>query len=320
LDTLIALANGAVARAWQIEGKWKVEHPKFAFKVTSLSSGASGHGPAYAGTKTGSILVSADRGATWKEVGSVGTEVRSIAVASSNHAVLYAGTKPSHVFASEDSGQSWVDLVEFQKIPWRWLWRSPAELPFSAYVQALAVSPSDSEVVLAGIEAGAVVRSEDGGLTWQGHRRGAVRDCHSLVFHPRDGNWAYEAGGSGAAVSTDGGMKWAQPRVGLDRHYCWAVVPDSEEPARWLVSASPGAFKAHSRDHAQAYIYRMEPDGSWQRLTGGLPQPLNSMPYSLVTSPSNPKELYAGLGNGDIWHSGDGGHNWKRLQLNLGSI
>ncbi|MDA4127364.1 MAG: hypothetical protein OK452_09235 [Thaumarchaeota archaeon] len=320
MNTLIALANGAIARALQVEGEWKVEHPKFAFRVTCLSSGTSGHGPAYAGTETGSILVSFDGGASWKELGSVGKEVRSIAVAPSNPALLYAGTKPSHVFASEDSGQSWVELVEFRKIPWRWLWRSPAELPFTAYVQALAVAPTDPEIILAGIEFGAVVRSEDGGLTWQSHRRGAVRDCHNMIFHPRDGDWAYEAGGSGAAFSTDGGMTWGQPRLGLDRHYCWAVAANYKDPATWFVSASPGAFRAHSSDRAQAYIYKMIANGTWQRLGGGLPQPFNSMPYALATSQENSGEVYAGLRNGDVWHSEDGGDNWKRLKLNLGSI
>lgn len=53
----------------------------------------------------------------------------------------------------------------------------------------------------AGIELGAVVRSEDGGRTWSGHRHGALRDCHSLTFHHSHAQWVYEAGGTGGGAA-----------------------------------------------------------------------------------------------------------------------
>jgi hypothetical protein len=34
------------------------------------------------------------------------------------------------------------------------------------------------------------------------HRKGALRDCHSLKFHTTNGNWAYEAGGNGGPLMT----------------------------------------------------------------------------------------------------------------------
>src|SRR5512138_2557047 len=96
-------------------------------------------------------------------------------------------------------------------------------------------------MTLVGIEAGAVVRSIDGGITWQDHRQGALRDCHSITFHASDGAWAYEGGGSGAgvAISQDGGNTWNQPKAGLDRHYGWACAADPVDPALCYVSVSP---------------------------------------------------------------------------------
>jgi len=320
LDSFISLANGVVGRASRAEEEWKIERPSIASRVTCLSSNVTGEGPAYAGTEKGSILASADKGATWLEVGSIGKEVRSIAVAPSDPNVLYAGSKPPHMFASEDSGKEWVELVQFRRIPWRWLWRSPAEGYRSAYVQAIAVSPADPEVILAGIEYGAVARSDDGGLTWQGHRRGAVRDCHNMIFHPSNGEWSYEAGGTGAAFSRDGGKSWTQPRSGLDRRYCWAVAADRSDPTRWYVSASPGPSKAHGDTNAEAFVYRMRQDGRWEPLGGGLPQPLNHMPYALLSIPDRPQELYAGMSNGEVWRSLDRGDTWERLPFNLGAI
>jgi hypothetical protein len=60
--------------------------------------------------------------------------------------------------------------------------------------------------------------------------------------------------------------------------------------------------------------------GPWQKLGGGLPKPLDYMPYAILTDPAAPGHLYAGLSNGDLWHSTDHGEMWQRLPLNLKNI
>jgi photosystem II stability/assembly factor-like uncharacterized protein len=209
--------------------------------------------------------------------------------------------------------------VAFRHIPSRWFWFSPAEKPLTAYVQAIALSPTDPNTILVGIEAGAVVQSRDGGQTWSGHRRGALRDCHTLCFHATQGDWAYCGGGTGAgvAVSRDAGATWTQPKEGLDRHYGWAVAADPARPDVWYAALSPGPWHAHSEHNAQAALFRSMGGAAWQRLTGGLPQPLNAMPYALLTDPSAPGQVYAGLANGEVWHSTDHGDTWRQLNVSL---
>jgi hypothetical protein len=147
-----------------------------------------------------------------------------------------------------------MELVSFRRMR-RWFWFTPAEAG-DPYVQAIALSPTDANVIVAGIEFGAVLRSEDAGSTWQGHLKGAVRDCHDLLFHPADGAWVYEGGGGGAAFSSDSGKTWTQPDpigIGsmfrfafsqgadettsaagkLDRRYGWAVAADPAQPQIW---------------------------------------------------------------------------------------
>jgi hypothetical protein len=142
-----------------------------------------------------------------------------------------------------------------------------------------------------------------------------------LTAHVADPAWLYEAGGTGAGVacSADGGRTWRQPQIGLDRHYGWTCAADPELPELWYASLSPGPRRAHSANDAQAAIFRMGPDG-WERLAGGLPQPLPHMPYSLITRAAEPGSLYAGLANGDVWHSADRGESWTRLPFSLGAI
>jgi hypothetical protein len=167
-----------------------------------------------------------------------------------------------------------------------------------------------------------VVRSIDGGKTWQDHRKGALRDCHSIIFHSSNGDWVYEAGGTGAgvAVSQNGGNTWIQPKAGLDRHYGWACAADPTRPEICYVSVSPSPMKAHGSKNAEAFIYRSTRDGGWEKLSGGLPQPLEAMPYALITRPEEPGAVYTGLSNGDVWRSQDFGDTWQKLPFNLGSV
>jgi photosystem II stability/assembly factor-like uncharacterized protein len=318
----LATTGTGLARAAADGGEgWSVESLLPGQQVYCLAADPADPQRVYAGTD-GGVLVSLDSGKTWRSAGLTGKIVRSLASSAAEPGTLYAGTKPALVFVSRDKGETWVELAGFRHIFSRRFWFSPAEWPPTAYVQSLALSPTDRNVIIAGIEAGAVVRSEDGGETWADHRPGALRDCHTLTFHSSHGDWAYEAGGSGGGVaySRDGGQTWRQPKAGLDRHYGWACAADPAHPGVWYASVSTGPARAHGDGDARAYIYRSREGASWQKLAGGLPQPLNHMPYVLLTDPSSAGELYAGLSNGEVWYSADYGDSWARLPFRLGRI
>jgi len=44
------------------------------------------------------------------------------------------------------------------------------------------------------------------------------------------------------------------------------------------------------------------------------------MAYALLTDPDAPGHLYAGLSNGDVWHSADYGDSWQKLPFSLNAI
>ena len=163
------------------------------------------------------------------------------------------------------------------------------------------------------VEAGALVRSEDGGRTWSGHLRRASRDPHVVTFHPADAAWAYEGGGTGPAMSSDGGATWRKTTDGLDRRYCWAVTADPAEPSRWYVAAAKGPRRAHGGEHAAAAIFRADPDG-WTIVADDLP----AMPYALASSA--PDELIAVLASGEIRVSKNAGGSWDTAAVDLGSV
>lgn len=318
-STMLATLGDGVARAWREGGggDWRTERVLAGRPVRCLAAGPDG--ALWAGTQGNGLLKSEDGGASWREAGLGGRVVKAIAPSPHDADVIYAGLKPAGVAVSRDGGATWSELEGFRRIRWRRLWFSPAEPPGAAYVQGLAVSPGNPDVLVAGIEFGAVVRSEDGGRTWSGHCRGALRDCHSLTFHATDGQCVYE-GGAGVrrplAMSRDGGRSWSSPK-GADRSYGWACAADPADPDTVYASASTGPGRAHGRGPARARIYRSQAGGPWEALEGGLPTPLDGFPYALITDPASPGHLYAGLSDGEVWFSADHGDRWVPLPIPL---
>ncbi len=295
---------------------WRVEETLAGNDVRCLCGDPLDPDVAYAGTQGDGLFRSDDRGRTWRRMGPSNAVVKAVAPSPHEPGLVWVGLKPARVVACREDGRRWETVAPFPRRR-SWFWLTPAERPVTQpYVLGLAESPSRRGLLVAGIEAGALVVSEDGGRSWSGHRRGASRDCHALSFHPHDGAWAYEGGGTGPALSRDGGRSWRKQLAGLDRRYCWAVAADPEEPAVWYVSAAPGARKAHGSESAEARIFRSGPR-RWEALGGGLPDPLPSMPYGLAAPAAG--EVYALLGSGEAWRSLDHGTTWTRLPVDLGS-
>lgn len=320
VQLFLSVAGGRIVRAVCGGDGWQVESVLTGLAVTTLAADPTDSSTLYAGTQKDGLYRSTDKGQTWQPLSLAGRAVKAIAVSPHDRNTLYAGVRPAALFKSIDGGQSWHELTGFGRIPNRWWWFSPAEPPFRAYVNALAVSPTEPDVVLAGVELGAVVRSADGGRTWSRHRRGAIRDCHALQFHPGAGQWAYEAGGTGggAAVSRDGGQTWHQPRAGLAKHYGVACAADPARPEVWYVAVAPSPGKAYGQS-PEAYLYRTSGGADWQPI-GWEAHPMGEFPQALVTVPDAAGHLYAGTTHGHIRHSSDYGDTWRKLPLNLGSI
>lgn len=317
----LALSGSGVARAGcDANGDWQVRHLLEDRDVLCLTADPNDSKRLFAGTRNG-VLSSTDAGLTWQDKGMSGLNVKSMAVSPHDPELIYAGTKPAYMYVSRDGGNSWTELESFRRIPNRWWWFSPADPPGrAAYVMALTLSPADPNVLLAGIELGAVVRSDDGGQTWSRHRRGALRDCHSLKFHTTNGDWVYEAGGTGggASYSRDGGQTFQKSKRGLAKKYGIVCGADSVKPEVWYACVASSPFNAFG-DSPKSYLYRSTGGAGWQPI-GWQPHPLAKTPTALVSIPGKSGHLYAGLSDGDVWHTTDYGDSWEKMPFNLKGI
>jgi BNR/Asp-box repeat len=307
---LFAATGDGIARLTETSGAWKVDVGLAGSGAQCVAVDPNDSETLLAGSRGRGLHVSTDGGGSWRDADLPAADVFSVAVGPVDGA-FYAGCEPSMLFRSDDRGRTWRELSALREIPSASTWSFPPR-PWTSHVRWIAPSPHDARLLLAGIELGGLMRSDDGGESWSDHRPGAQRDVHSLAWHPTVPGRAYEAGGGGAAWSHDGGETWQPADDGRDRHYTWAVAVDPDDPDRWFVSASTGPFAAHGRRSAEAFVYRWDAAGPWTALDGGLGGPLASMPYALVFAGDR---LFAGFADGTLYASADRGDTWRLVEL-----
>src|SRR5438034_5439934 len=168
---LATIGQGLARASRRSPVEWSVEFLIPNYDVRCLAADPFNPHVVYAGIQGNEVLRSNDGGKTWYAAGLTGQIVKALAGRRGKAGTIYAGTKPVLLFVSRDGRAKWTELASFHRIPSHWFWFSLTEKPFAAYVQAIALSPTDGNSILVGIEAGVVVRSLDGGQTWRGHLR-----------------------------------------------------------------------------------------------------------------------------------------------------
>jgi hypothetical protein len=310
MGRLYAATGDGVARLDESGEGWTVELFLCGSGAQCLAVDPDDPETVYAGLREGGVRRTVDGGRSWVDCALPERGVFSLSVSAVDGAV-YAGTEPSRLFRSDERGESWRELEALLELPSRPSWSFPPR-PWTSHVRWIAPSPHDGNLLLVGIELGGLMRSSDGGESWQDHRPGAQPDVHSLAWHPRVPGRAYEAGGGGAAFSVDGGETWQPADEGRDRNYTWSVTVDPHDPDCWYLSASTGPYAAHGGRDPKARIYRRREGESWRPLAGGLPEPLPAMPYALCATDGR---LFAGLAEGQLWESRDGGDSWSAIRV-----
>jgi len=106
---------------------------------------------------------------------------------------------------------------------------------------------------------------------------------------------------------------------------------DDEQPTLLIAAAdaSPGFWRRENRGARAAMFKSTDGAESWTRISKGLADDLDSMIWALVHHPTDPRAVFAGLGNvarghasgaggaGDLMISHDLGDSWERLDIDL---
>jgi len=227
--------------------------------------------------------------------------------------IVYAGTEPSAVFRSGNGGDSWVDLAGLRALRSADTWSFPPR-PHTHHVRWIEADVSVADRVFVAIEAGALVRTFDGGRTWRDRVRGGPYDTHTAATHPLAPGRIYSAAGDGYFESTDAGESWRSPEDGLKHLYLVGIAVDPADPDTVIVSAAAGPGSAYSPRRAESYVYRKTGLKRWEQAMSGLPDAKGTTAARFATHAGEPRVIYAANNHG-LFRSDDAGRNWKALDL-----
>lgn len=326
MKKLYIATNEALAIAHEQDGKWVVEPQLTSLATQCVAVNPQHPAEVYCGTFGQGLWRSGDAGRTWENVGAgvIGEQVMAVAISpleqSNGQSVVYVGTEPSAIFRSEDGGASWRDLATLRQLPSAPTWSFPPR-PYTSHARWITPDPLQAGRIYAAIEAGALIRSFDGGETWEDRKPDGPYDTHTLAMHKLAPDRLYSAAGdgfmrpgNGFAQSDDGGDSWYRPGEGLRHHYLWSVAIDPADPDTLVISAANGPQQAHNPMSAASAVYRRSHNSPWQQVQSGLPGEKGLLAFVLAANAAEPGVFYAGSNKG-IFRSADAGVSWKELAI-----
>jgi photosystem II stability/assembly factor-like uncharacterized protein len=279
----------------------------------------------YAGTARGPYR-SDDGGESWRklELPDGEMEVWSWLFHPQNPDVMYAGTAPAAVYRSEDGGTGWKRLAGF-RAPGR------VKMNFPCRVTRLVADPSAPRELYAGLEVDGIMRSLDGGESWEDvseplvklaerpHLRSRIAsdteiegmmDTHALCLSIRRPSTVFLAVRMGLFQSSDRGTTWEDMEIGRFSPLTYArdVKVSPHDPATLFACLSPAA---RSEDGA---LYRSDNLGrSWHRFDRGVTARSTMMAVTL--HPSDPQQVHCVTRGGQVFATQDGGRSWQEHRL-----
>jgi photosystem II stability/assembly factor-like uncharacterized protein len=272
----------------------------------------------------------------FRHIGPVGNRVTCSVGIPGNDMVYISGAATGGIWKTVDGGLNWKPVFD--------------DKPVHA-IGALAIAPSDNQIVFAGtgesfirsnVSIGnGVWKSTDQGETWQQSGLENAGRISRIIIHPNNPDIIYVcAVGHGYAPqkergvhkSIDGGKTWKQVLFVDENTGASDLVMDPSNPrvlfaGMWQLSlrtwnrtsGGPGSGIHVSKDGGE----------TWTKLKGsGLPeQPVGKI--ALAMTPADPDRIYALIETGDgvekmgdkveggeLWRSDDKGKSWKMINSN----
>ncbi|MFZ0806384.1 MAG: hypothetical protein WAN03_09385 [Candidatus Sulfotelmatobacter sp.] len=261
-------------------------------------------------------------GMQWRSIGPFrGGRVTAVAGASEPN-TYYFGTPGGGVWKTTDGGQVWRPIFDQERV---------------ASIGALAVAPSDSNVLYVGTgeqtRGHGIYRSTDAGATWKNVALEDVPYIQAIIIDPKNPDVAVVGGNSigfgilwrpmpatattanrGIFRTVDGGKHWTKVFSTEDSIGVVDLCSDPSDPSRlYAVIYHPGSGAGDSAIEATSDIVKSTDGGAtWTPLaSSGLPEKARGRLGIAVAPGTGGRRLYAILEPG-FFRSDDGGATWQQ--------
>jgi photosystem II stability/assembly factor-like uncharacterized protein len=241
-----------------------------------------------------------------------------------NPQIMYLGTAPTAIYRSEDGGESWKRLPIIEP-------EGMVRMSFPCRIIRLAIDPSNPDELYAGLEVGGVIRSLDGGETWddctkellkfmtQEHLKSqlisdteaeGIMDSHALSVSAARPGTVFLATRMGLFCSPDRGETWQEMEI-------WRQSPLAYARDIQVAPDNPNTLYAALSDAAlgrTGSIYRSQDLGeTWKRFDHGIT--VRSTMMTVAPSRQDPKVVFGATRKGQVFGTLDGGVTWAECAL-----
>ena len=287
---------------------------------------------------------SRDLGQTWEQIehgpkfpeGHVSTlnDVWSIVPGRSDEPdVLYAGVADAALFKTDDGGDTWSEVTGLTEHPSRSEWEPGAG---GLCCHSIIPHPTNQNRIWVAISAVGVMRSDDGGTTWQvkntglpitieGKEHKDVGSCvHRMVMDPTNPDRLFQQNHQGVYKSDNAGDSWEPIESGLPVESCFGfpMVIHPRNPDTLFISPQESDEFRFARDGELATFKSTDAGKSWQPKTKGLPDNtyVGVMRQAMAVDKRDPLGVYFGTTGGQVFASRDEGESWTQLPFTLPRI
>jgi photosystem II stability/assembly factor-like uncharacterized protein len=262
----------------------------------------------YVGTAASGLFKTVDGAEHWTQLNFPPTK---------NYGFIVDATRPDRLFASgvyndiakiyrsDDAGQNWKEIY--------------TEPGSGTVITALGESPSNHDVLYAGTSAGVIIKSVNGGDTWENLTTAQGAVLKVLFEHSVTGKVMLLISGVGMLVSYDDGKTWNDFSQGKFQK---ALSTTASAVASAVATVSPSDIVTVESGEGVLYagakngLFRSHDDGkTWESLE--IIESSRKFPIrSLAVNPSDTNEIVYAAGNA-FYKSIDGGQTWSTTQLDI---
>lgn len=249
----------------------------------------------YATIVSGKVFKSLDRGETWldKSKGITDRGLFSVRIVPENSQTLYVGGSQS-INKSVNGAETWSVVKN------------------NVSVTSLRIDPFNSKIVYAGTNGDGVLKTVNGGTSWNSVNKGLkfknVRE-DSFVIDPGNSRILYiaveadDAVGKGVYKSTNGGLSWAEINNGLFKEVQGLAIDPVDSKTIYAGTFNKGVFKSI--------------DGGRQWFE--LPNSPHEQNRVITIDNRDNRVIYVGNQGNGVFMSRDAGQSWIRFNSRLTS-